>query len=54
MAQRVLRDKAEREARWQRAMALWENIPKEAGTVEAGTLIDNLLHRRSTTLHVAK
>jgi hypothetical protein len=28
MARRVLRDKAEREARWQRAMALWESTPK--------------------------
>ena len=27
MSQRVLRDKAERDAKWQRAMALWENTP---------------------------
>ena len=27
MAQRVLRDKAERDARWQRAMFLWEKTP---------------------------
>ena len=27
MARRVLRDKAEHDARWQRAMALWENTP---------------------------
>jgi hypothetical protein len=31
MARRVLRDKAEREARWQRTMLLWENIPEEGG-----------------------
>jgi len=28
MAQRVLRDKAERDAKWQRAMSLWQNIPE--------------------------
>jgi len=28
MSRRVLRDKAEREARWQRAMALWHNTPE--------------------------
>ncbi len=28
MAQRVLRDKAERDAKWQRAMALWQNTPE--------------------------
>ena len=28
MAQRVLRDKAERNAKWQRAMSLWQNIPE--------------------------
>lgn len=27
MAERVLRDKAERDAKWQRAMELWENTP---------------------------
>ncbi len=27
MAQRVLREKAEREARWERAMRLWEETP---------------------------
>ena len=54
MAQRVLRDKAKREARWQRAMALWENQPKEASTAEAGALIDDFLRRSSTTLHVAR
>jgi hypothetical protein len=52
MAQRVLRDKAEREARWQRAMALWENTPKEAGPAEAGALIEDLLRQTSTTLRV--
>ncbi len=38
MSQRVLRDKAERDARWQRAMALWDNryattlgVPRETG-----------------------
>ncbi len=37
MAQRVLRDKAERDARWQRAMELWQNTPGpfEAGEIEA-------------------
>ena len=28
MSQRVLRDKAERDAKWQRAMSLWQNIPE--------------------------
>src|SRR5271157_1335937 len=28
MAERVLRDKAERDAKWQRAMSLWQNIPE--------------------------
>ena len=28
MSQRVLRDKAERDAKWQRAMALWHNTPE--------------------------
>ena len=28
MSQRVLRDKAERDAKWQRAMALWQNTPE--------------------------
>jgi hypothetical protein len=31
MAQRVLRDKAEREARWARAMELWEQTPDPRG-----------------------
>jgi hypothetical protein len=38
MSERVLRDKAERDARWQRAMALWDNrhattvgVPRETG-----------------------
>ena len=28
MSHRVLRDKAERDAKWQRAMSLWQNIPE--------------------------
>ena len=49
MSQRVLRDKAEREERWRRAMALWENIPKEASPDEAGALIEDLL--RGVPIH---
>ena len=52
MARRGLPDTAEREARWQRAVMSWENIPKAASTAEAGARIDDLLRRGSTTFHV--
>jgi hypothetical protein len=54
MAQRVLRDKAEREARWQRAMLLWENTPKRAASEEITAPIDDGTRRTRIAFDAVK
>ena len=40
MAQRVLRDKAERDARWQRAMVLWDSTLSHSNTIPSPTTLE--------------
>jgi hypothetical protein len=54
MAQRVLRDKTERDEKRQRAMALWENTSKAASPAEVAALIHDLSHRSPITIRVPR
>jgi hypothetical protein len=54
MAERVLRDKAERDAKWNRAMSLWENTSKTKSAAEVAALIDGLMCRSNGTSCGAK